>query len=231
MSSAAATDDLEQFAADAVKRALAGGATDAECTISEGEEFSVSVRMREVESLKEAGSRGAGIRVLVGQADADRPTPPICRPKESRRWCAAALELAKITSEDPHAGIAGPRRSGQARPATCSLYDDAIARWTREWKIEQAKRAEDAAFSVDPRIQNSEGASFDSYLGRRVFANSRGFVGSYRTSSCGLERVAGREAGRVHGARLLVLRRRARRPSSRARKRSAGTRRNARCGG
>ena len=58
--------DLETLAAGAVKRAIDAGATDAECTIMEGEEFSVAVRMCEVESLKEAGSRGAGIRVLVG---------------------------------------------------------------------------------------------------------------------------------------------------------------------
>ena len=59
--------DLENIASDAVKRALAAGATDAECTIMEGEEFSTAVRMRELESLKEAGSRAAGIRVLVGK--------------------------------------------------------------------------------------------------------------------------------------------------------------------
>jgi len=63
---------LEQIAADAIQQALAGGASDAECTISEGEEFSVSVRMREVENLKEAGSRGAGIRVLTGEKGAQR---------------------------------------------------------------------------------------------------------------------------------------------------------------
>src|SRR5207237_8810239 len=55
--------------------------------------------------------------------------------------------------------------------------------------IAQAKQAEEVALSADPRIQNSEGASFDSYFGGHVFANSRGFVGSYRTSSCGLSVV------------------------------------------
>jgi PmbA protein len=47
--------DLESLAADAVKRAIDAGASDAECTVMEGEEFSSAVRMREVESLKEAG--------------------------------------------------------------------------------------------------------------------------------------------------------------------------------
>ena len=52
-----------------------------------------------------------------------------------------------------------------------------------------AKRAEAAALAVDPRITNSEGASFDSSVGGRVFANSRGFLGSYRTSYCSVSAV------------------------------------------
>ena len=38
---------LTELAAAIVKRALASGATDAECSISEGDEFSANVRMRE----------------------------------------------------------------------------------------------------------------------------------------------------------------------------------------
>ncbi len=63
------SESLLDIAQAAAKRALELGATGAECTISEGEEFSASVRMREVENLKQAGSRGAGIRVLVGNPD------------------------------------------------------------------------------------------------------------------------------------------------------------------
>ena len=58
---------LEEIAASTVKRALDLGATGAECTISDGEEFTAQVRMRQIENLKQAGSRGAGIRVLVGR--------------------------------------------------------------------------------------------------------------------------------------------------------------------
>ena len=42
---------LSELANQVVKRALAAGASDAECTISEGDEFSANVRMRELESL------------------------------------------------------------------------------------------------------------------------------------------------------------------------------------
>ncbi len=181
------SENLEQIAADAVKRALSSGATDAECTISEGEEFSASIRMREVESLKEAGSRGAGIRVLVGQRTGSSYTSDLSA-EGIAKMVSAALELAKITSEDPLAGLPEPDDLGKLT-GDLQLYDLAVAKLTAEWKIEQAKIAEQAALDYDPRIQNSEGASFDSHIGTRVFANSRGFTGSYRTSSCGLSVV------------------------------------------
>ena len=187
MSGAKIQEDLEQLAADAVERALAGGATDAECTISEGEEFSAAVRMREVESLKEAGSRGAGIRVLRGQRAGSSYTSDLS-PEGVAKMVNAALALARITSEDPHAGLPEAADLG-ALAGDLQLYDDAIAHMQAEWKIGQAKAAERAAFDFDPRIQNSEGASFDSHIGRRVFANSCGFSGAYRTSSCGLSVV------------------------------------------
>ena len=174
--------DLEQIASDAVKLALARGATDAECTMSEGEEFSANVRMREVENLTQAGSRGAGIRVLAGKCSGSSYTSDLSR-AGIESMVSAALELAKITSEDPFSGL--PEEFGKVE-TDLRLYDDAIARMESEWKIAQARAAEEAALGADPRIQNSEGAGFNSYLGTRVFANSRGFLGSYRTSSCGL---------------------------------------------
>jgi PmbA protein len=176
--------DLETMAAEAVKRAIDLGATDAECTIMEGEEFSAAIRMREVESLKEAGSRAAGIRVLVGTHGGSSYTSDLT-PEGIATMVRGALDLAKITSEDPFAGMPDTSELG-ARPEDLGLYDDAIERMETEWKIAQAKRAEEVAFSTDVRIQNSEGAGFESYVGRRVFVNSRGFCGTYRTSSCGL---------------------------------------------
>jgi PmbA protein len=184
MSGAAVAADLEQLAADAVDAARKLGATDAECTISEGEEFSVSVRMREVESVKEAGSRGAGLRVLVGQRTGSSYTSDLSSTGIAT-MVEAALSLAKITSEDPQAGLPEREMLGKLS-GDLRLYDPAIEQLETPLKIELAKRAEIAALDYDPRIKNSEGAGFSSSHSRRVFANSRGFVGSYRTTSCGL---------------------------------------------
>ena len=181
------SESLLDIARSAVRRALEAGATGAECTISEGEEFSAGVRMREVENLKQAGSRGAGIRVLVGNLTGSSRTSDLS-PQGIESMVRGALDLARITTPDPHAGLPDPADLGRFS-GDLKLYDDSVSRLETESKIAQALKAEEVALAADPRITNSEGASFDSYLGSRVFANSLGFAGEYRTSSCGLSVV------------------------------------------
>jgi PmbA protein len=181
------SENLQEMAIAATRRAMELGATGAECTISEGEEFSVNIRMREVENLKQAGSRGAGIRVLVGNLTGSSRTSDLTA-QGIETMVRGALDLARITTPDPHAGLPDPSDLGRFS-IDLKLYDDSVAGIETEWKIAQATRAEEVALAADPRITNSEGTSFDSYLGSRVFANSLGFTGEYRTSSCGLSVV------------------------------------------
>ena len=59
--------DLKEIAQDVVRRAMAGGASAAECVVREGDEFSTLVRLGQVETLKEAGSKSIGVRVFFGK--------------------------------------------------------------------------------------------------------------------------------------------------------------------
>jgi PmbA protein len=175
---------LLELAQDVVRRALAAGSTDAECTIAEGDEFSANVRMRELENLKEAGSRGAGLRILVGRRTGSAYTSDLSAEGISR-LVRSAVELADITTEDPHAGLPEPSELGSI-PGDLELYAPDVEGLETGRKIDLAKRAEDAALTADARISNSEGASFDTHTGRHIFANSRGFAGEYRTSYCSI---------------------------------------------
>jgi len=175
---------LIELANDIVKQALAAGATDAECTIAEGDEFTANVRMRELESLKEAGSRGAGLRIMVGRRTGASYTSDLSR-EGIDKLVRSAVELAEITTEDPHAGLPEPEELGSL-PGDLQLYSADVEGLETAVKVNLAKRAEEAALSFDPRISNSEGASFDTHLGRHIFANSRGFSGDYRSSYCAL---------------------------------------------
>ena len=175
---------LSELAQDIVKRALQAGASDAECTIAAGEEFSANVRMREVENLKEAGSRGAGLRIMMGRRTGASYTSDLSG-EGIAHLVKSAIELADITSEDPHAGLPEADEFGTLE-GDLGMYSSDVAELDTAFKIELARRAEDAALTTDPRISNSEGASFDNYVGRHIFANSREFAGEYRSSYCSL---------------------------------------------
>ena len=172
---------------DIVKMALEQGATDAECTIAEGEEFSVSVRLGDIEKLQEATSRSAGLRVLVGQRSGSAYTSDLTA-EGIRRMVQSAVDNAEVTGEDPFAGLPERADLGQ-HTGDLQLFDESIGSLATPAKIEQARRAEAAFLAYDPRIDKSEGGSFDSGISGRYFANSRGFAGSYRSSQCSLTAV------------------------------------------
>lgn len=181
--------DYGFLAQSIIEAATKRGAGAAECTISEGEQFSASVRLGEVEKLTEAGSRGVGLRVLVGQKTGSAYTSDFTA-DGIEQMISAALSLAEITTEDPHAGLPDPDSlAAGSGVGDLELYSDSVAKLEASFKIEQARTAEAAALQFDPRISNSEGSSFDTHIGSTLFANSLGFLGSYRTSSCSISVV------------------------------------------
>jgi PmbA protein len=176
--------DLETIAADAVALAMKSGASDAEAAVREGDEFSVNVRLGQVETLTESGSRALGLRVFLGARSASASTSDLTA-EGIRQLVDGALALAQVTEEDPFAGLPETEEFGTLSGDLHLYYDDVYSLPAPE-RIEWARRAEAAAMSADPRITNSDGGSFDASTSRRVLANSRGFVGSYRASYAGI---------------------------------------------
>jgi PmbA protein len=179
--------DLKQIATDVVDRAMKAGATAAEVVAREGSEFSTVVRRSEVETLKEAGSKALGVRVFFGQRAANTSTSDLSEEGVSQ-MVSAAVELAKITSEDPFGGIPEPSQLGKLSTDLDLYYDDVYSLSTAD-RIDYARRAEKAAIEGDERIKNTEGGSFDAAVGRKVLANSHGFVGEYQRSYCSVSAV------------------------------------------
>ena len=176
--------NLESLAADVVAQAVKAGATDAEAVAREGDEFSVNVRMGEIETLKESGSRGLGLRVFLGKRSASASTSDLTA-DGIRQLVDGAMALAKVTEEDAFNGLPEAAEFGSVTDNQNLYYNDVYSLSGAE-RIEWARRAESAALGADPRITNSDGGSFDAATGRKVLANSRGFVGSYRTSYAGV---------------------------------------------
>jgi PmbA protein len=180
--------DLESLAADVVAMAMKAGASDAEAVAREGDEFSVDVRMGQVETLTESGSRALGLRVIFGKRSASASTSDLTA-DGIRQLVEGAVALARITEEDPFTGLpeiddfgATPGPDG----GDFRLYFEDVYSLPTEERISMARRAEASALSYDKRISNSNGASFNASTGRRVLANSRGFTGGYRSSYAGI---------------------------------------------
>jgi len=184
------TSDPRDLATELLKAARAKGADSADVLVADGTEFSVTVRKGEVETLKEAGSKALGIRVFVGKRTASSYTSDFSWPA-LLGLVEETVGMARATGEDPAAGLADEMVPPE--DVELELFDPSPAALPPEERIERARRAEAVALQT-PGITNSQGASWSSGEGGVVLADTRGFLGGYRTSSVSLSVVP--QAGR-----------------------------------
>jgi PmbA protein len=177
--------DYRELAGDLLRQARAGGADEADLLVAEGTEFSVTVRKGEIETLKEAGSKALGLRVFVGRRTASSYTSDFSKAALAT-LVSDAVAMARATGEDAAAGL--PDEVAAPDAVDLGLHDPAVAALPTEERIALARRGERAALDV-PGVTNSQGASYRSGEGYVLLANTRGFVGSYRTSSVSLSVV------------------------------------------
>jgi PmbA protein len=151
--------DLKQIASEVLDRALNAGATDAEAVAYEGEEFSTLVRLGQVDTLKESGSRAIGLRVFFGLRAASTSSSDLSR-EGLDKLVEGAVALAKITSEDPFVGLPDASEMGKLQ-GDLGLYFEDVSEQPAAERIEIARRCEAAALAYDTRVQNSGGGDFD----------------------------------------------------------------------
>ncbi len=178
--------DHRELATDLLRQAQTHGADAADVLVAEGTDFSVTVRKGEVETLTEAGSKAIGLRVFVGRRTATSYTSDFS-PAGLKTLVSEAVAMARVTGEDPAAGL--PDETFPAEEIDLDLYDASPGDLPTADRIERARRAEAAALSGSPEITNSQGGSYSSDESSVVLANTRGFLGGYRSSSVSLSTV------------------------------------------
>lgn len=180
-------DLTKESALDLAREAVRRGASAAEVVMRHRTEFSVSVRLGEVETLKQSSDQGLGLRVLIDGKQASVSGSELRRDTVIS-LLDEAIELAKATSPDDTAGLPEPAELATSIP-DLDLYDEAIEQLPTEEKIELALRAERAAKNYSDQIINFDGGGFDSASGTAILANSLGFAGAYSSTSCSLVAV------------------------------------------
>ena len=176
---------LEALVARVLDEAKAQGATAAEAGVSAGRGLSLTVRLGEVETVEFTRSGGLGVTVFVGRRKGHASTSDT-RDAAIRDTVRAALDIARHTSEDPHAGLADPAQLARDLPDL-----DLHHPWAMdvERATDVALACEAAGRAVDARIINSEGATLNTHETYRVYANSHGFLAGYPGTRHGLSCV------------------------------------------
>lgn len=169
--------ELEAAVEKALKLATST-ADAAEVAITKTTGISVSTRMCEVENVEFNSDGALGITVYRGQCKGSASTSDLSE-KAIQQAVEAALDIARYTSEDPCAGPAPEELMVKEVPDLDLFYPDEPE---PDHAAEMAVRAEKAALEYSDRIKQSDGASYDSHYGLKVYGNSHGLIASYPSS-------------------------------------------------
>jgi len=171
-------DELRSMVEGVLRLARAHGATEAEASVSEGYGQSVTVRRDEVETIEYNRDKGVNVTVYVGKQSGSASSSDLT-PKAIEDTVRAALSIAKFTAADDASGLA------EAALIAHEIRDlDLFHPWALpvEEAIEMARACEAAAFRLDRRIVNSEGATVAAQQSQFVSGNSAGFLGGFPSS-------------------------------------------------
>lgn len=161
----------------AIETAQNAGAT-AEVGVTKVSGLSVSTRLQEIENVEFTNDGALGISVYLGQQKGNASTSDLSE-EAIKNTVEAALAIAKYTSPDDCTGLADKELMAFEAP-DLELYHGASVDVEQATKL--ALEAEKAALEYDEKIVNSNGASFNSHTGVRVYGNTHGMLQSYLSS-------------------------------------------------
>ena len=161
----------------AIETAQKAGAT-AEVGVTKVSGLSVSTRLQEIENVEFTNDGALGISVYLGQQKGNASTSDLSE-EAIKNTVEAALAIAKYTSPDDCTGLADKELMAFEAP-DLALYHGASIDIEQATKL--ALEAEKSALEYDDKIVNSNGASFNSHTGVRVYGNTHGMLQSYLSS-------------------------------------------------
>ena len=171
-------DTLRTIVEDVLARAAQRGATQCETEASESYGQTVIVRCGEVDTIEHNRDKSIGVTTYIGKKRGHASTSDFS-PQAIADTVDAALSIARFTASDECSGLPDPDLLC-VEPRDLDLFHP----WdlSVEEGIRMAKAAEKAAFRLDKRIVNSDGANVSCQQSQFAMGNSVGFRGSQQSS-------------------------------------------------
>lgn len=173
---------LLALAERAVARARAHGAEQADACAEGSHAFTVRVHGGAIETLKQSGTMGLGVRAIVGDAVGFASGTDLS-PEGIDDLARRAMALARFATPDEANGVPGPEEAGEPAGADLELHDPAALELSPERKIGMALELERLARAADPRVTRTDGASVSSAGGAFAVVNSRGVARAWHGTS------------------------------------------------
>ena len=178
----ASPDELQSLCAQALERARAHGAQVADACAESSRAFTVRVHTGAVDSLKQSGTLGLGVRAIVGGAVGFASGTDLS-PAGIDDLARRAVALAGFGTPDEANDAPTDEETGGESTGDLQLFDYAALELPVERKIEMALELERLALAADPRVTRSDGASVSSAGGAFAIANSHGVVRAWEGTS------------------------------------------------
>ena len=173
-------NDYRNLAADLVAALKKAGADACDVYIGTTASFNTTLRLGKIEKLQQSTSKGLGMRVFKGGAQALTFTTDF-NDRAVKDLVKETMDIVKVSNADKFNGLAPKELLGQY-DGKLMIFDDSLANVTPEKKIDLVREAEECGLKYDKRIVNSNGAGWNDSRSQITLATSDGFVGQYRTT-------------------------------------------------
>ncbi|MCH8322380.1 MAG: TldD/PmbA family protein [Proteobacteria bacterium] len=170
---------------DLIKQTLKAGCDAAEAVFVSHDGVSASVRHGRLEHIERPSGTALGLRAFCGKRQTSLSTSDLSG-KALKKLVTEAVQIAKVSPEDPYCGLIEGDELASNSHNDLEIFDSAQP--PADDLKEIALRAEAAALE-EKAITNSEGAGAGWSKKTKYFLTSKGFRGSYSSSSFSLSAV------------------------------------------
>lgn len=179
---------LDQITAALIDAALKAGADAADAIAIKGTSLSIDVRNGALEQAERSEGRDVGLRVLIGQRQANVSSSD-SRPETLATMAERAVAMAKEAPEDPYIGLANSDQLIHDFDVAALEMADPTTEPNPATLEEDARRAEAAAMAVKG-VSQVQSASAGYSVHNVHLAASNGFAGGYRRTGRSISAVA-----------------------------------------
>jgi len=162
--------DFQSLAEKIVKKSLKSGANEAEAYLTSGREFTLTVRNGDVETVKQATSKGLGLTVFKDKKLGFSYTSDFSQ-QGLEAFIKRTVQMALVSDPKPWNSLPDFEK-GELKEL--DLFDSSVAEIPNQKKIEIARQTEKIALSYDKRITKTDGSSFSDSETEVIIVNSRG---------------------------------------------------------